>query len=96
MFGIGIGEIALIFIVALLVLGPDKLPQVANTVAKLFREFHKAKEEIKTSLVDIPTKIITVEPETQKPIVAEKIVLRKAEDAIAHGEPIETKDVTHG
>ncbi len=49
MFGIGSGEILVILIVALLVLGPDKLPSMARTLGKgmgelrrLSMDFHRA------------------------------------------------------
>jgi sec-independent protein translocase protein TatB len=37
MFGMGIGEILLIAIVAVLFLGPDKLPETMVSIAKFFR-----------------------------------------------------------
>lgn len=53
MFGIGASELLVIFLVALLVLGPDKLPEAARTLAKLFGEFRKAKEDLRIGLVGI-------------------------------------------
>jgi TatA/E family protein of Tat protein translocase len=48
MFGsIGPGELILIFVIALLVFGPKKLPEIGRTVGKAMREFKKASEEIK-------------------------------------------------
>lgn len=48
MFGsIGPGELVLIFIIALLVFGPKKLPEIGRTVGKALREFKKASEDIK-------------------------------------------------
>lgn len=38
MFGIGLTEFILIAVVILLVFGPEKIPVVARTVAKLYRE----------------------------------------------------------
>ena len=37
MFGMGIGEILLIAVVAILFLGPDKLPETMVSIAKFFR-----------------------------------------------------------
>jgi Tat protein translocase TatB subunit len=53
MFGMGMGEIVLIFVVALLVLGPDKLPGVARSVAKALRTFRHATDDLKTSLMEV-------------------------------------------
>lgn len=49
MFGIGIGELILVLIVALIALGPEKLPAVAKTLGKAYSEFMKAGEEVKKS-----------------------------------------------
>lgn len=38
MFGMGIGEILLIIIIAVLFLGPDKLPETMVNIAKFFRQ----------------------------------------------------------
>lgn len=42
MFGLGAGEILLILIIALIVLGPAKLPEIAKSLGKGLREFRKA------------------------------------------------------
>ncbi len=48
MFGsIGPTELILIFIIALLVFGPKKLPEIGKSVGKAIREFKKTSEEIK-------------------------------------------------
>ena len=50
MFGIGIPELIVIFIVALIFIGPKKLPEFAKTLAKGLTEFKKAAEDIKEEL----------------------------------------------
>jgi TatA/E family protein of Tat protein translocase len=47
MFGLGIQEIIIILIVALLVIGPRKLPDLAKSLGKAFREFKNATDDIK-------------------------------------------------
>lgn len=42
MFNLGMGEIIVIFIVALFVFGPGKLPEVSRALGKSIREFRKA------------------------------------------------------
>ncbi|MBE7415473.1 MAG: twin-arginine translocase TatA/TatE family subunit [Deltaproteobacteria bacterium] len=49
MFGIGIGELILVLIAALIALGPEKLPQMAKALGKAYTEFMKAGEEVKKS-----------------------------------------------
>lgn len=53
MFGIGVSELLVIFLVALLVLGPERLPAAARTLAKLFGEFRKATDDLRSGLVGI-------------------------------------------
>lgn len=50
MFGIGLPELIIILIVGLIVLGPQKLPEMAKGIAKALSEFRKATQEIKQNL----------------------------------------------
>jgi len=50
MFGIGFGELVVIFIVALLVIGPDKLPEIAKTAGRFLANFRKTQQQIKLTL----------------------------------------------
>jgi sec-independent protein translocase protein TatA len=50
MFNIGAPELLLIFIIALIVLGPQKLPDLARTLGKVVGEFTKAADELKANL----------------------------------------------
>ena len=47
MFGIGMPELLLILAVALIVLGPKKLPELARALGKGMAEFRRATEELK-------------------------------------------------
>ncbi len=49
MFGIGMPEVVIILIVALLVIGPKKLPSLARSLGKGFREFKKATSDLQSS-----------------------------------------------
>jgi sec-independent protein translocase protein TatB len=53
MIGMGIFELLLIFVVALVVVGPDKMPETARKLAKLLREFGRVKELMRSSMLDI-------------------------------------------
>jgi sec-independent protein translocase protein TatA len=46
MFGLGGGELLLLGIIALVFIGPKKLPELARGLGKGIREFQKAKSEL--------------------------------------------------
>lgn len=50
MFGIGWQELIIIAVIALLIVGPKKLPDLAKTLGKGFSEFKKATEGITDDL----------------------------------------------
>jgi sec-independent protein translocase protein TatB len=50
MFGIGFTEILLIAIIAILFLGPDKLPEAMVQIAKFFKSVKKTVNDAKSSL----------------------------------------------
>ena len=47
MFGIGFWELIVIFVVALLIFGPEKLPKIASQLGKVYYDFRKTFEEVK-------------------------------------------------
>jgi len=50
MFGIGMQEMLLILAVALIVVGPKRLPEIAKVLGKAMGEFRKATTELKQSI----------------------------------------------
>mgnify|MGYP001574220448 CR=1 FL=1 len=53
MFGIGITELIVILVVALIFIGPEKLPGIARTLGRAFNEFRRAGDELKKSIAGI-------------------------------------------
>jgi sec-independent protein translocase protein TatB len=47
---IGAGEIAVILVLALLILGPKRLPEMARGIGKFLREFRRQTDEVRTTL----------------------------------------------
>ena len=47
MFNIGPEEIILILVIALIVFGPKRLPEIGRTVGKSLREFRRASQDLR-------------------------------------------------
>jgi sec-independent protein translocase protein TatB len=50
MFGLGFGEIVIVAILALLLLGPDRLPEAAKMLGKTIQDLKKATDGLKGQL----------------------------------------------
>ena len=58
-FGIGFGEVLLILIVALIIWGPKRLPEIARTLGKTMRALRKATYDLTSAVtkeIDIQEK----------------------------------------
>ncbi len=53
MLGLGVGEVIIILVVALVVLGPTKLPQVARQVGKGLREFRRHASDLQNTFDEV-------------------------------------------
>ncbi len=60
MFGLGPGELIIILAIALLVLGPNRLPDVATSLGKAIRSFRKATRDL--------TDQLEIDEEVKKPL----------------------------
>lgn len=80
MFGIGLPEMILILALALIVVGPDKLPELARSVAKGVLELKKTVSSLKENLAD-ENPFEAVKPELEE---AAKSLKEKLGDPIAN------------
>ncbi len=81
MFGIGLPEMILILALALIVVGPDKLPELARSVAKGVLELKKTVSSLKESLAD-ENPFDSVKPELEE---AARSLKEKLGDPAADG-----------
>ncbi len=65
MFGIGTSEILVILLIALLVIGPSKLPEIARALGKGLAEFRKVTSDVKRQ-IDLEVQLADMEQ--QRPV----------------------------
>jgi len=83
MFNIGLPELLIIVAIALIVFGPNKLPELAKAFGKAMREFKKATEEVKESF-EAETKDLE---ELKDNLTQENLLADLAENIAASTEP---------
>ncbi len=66
MFGMGMPEILLILAIALIVIGPKKLPDIAKALGRAMGEFKKATNDLKSSInIDDPIDITDITKDSE-------------------------------
>lgn len=87
MGSLGLPEIAFIFVLALLIFGPKKLPEIGRTLGRGVAEFRKATNELKRSintelaLEEIPT------PAKLRSLAFDEPVAKPALEAVPPAQP---------
>ncbi|WP_321393653.1 Sec-independent protein translocase protein TatB [uncultured Desulfuromusa sp.] len=93
MFGIGMTEMVLIAAVALIVLGPKKLPDLARSLGKGFAEFKRATNELK-STIDLEIKAEDERHNKQAALQKEQQTPDKTDEVLFHPEVEEADPAT--
>ena len=88
MFGIGMPELLLILALALIVIGPKKLPDIARALGRGLAEFRRATDDLKSTFREE-----THAAETRDKLLQEdKIKAEASHDAKAEGEKTSPPD----
>ena len=68
MGNLGMPELMLILVLALLLFGPKRLPEVGKQVGKALGEFRRASNDLKRTIEDEMDKATREEPKTSPPV----------------------------
>lgn len=88
MFGsLGIPELMLIFVVALIVFGPKKLPEIGRTLGKALGEFKKATDDLKNT-IEREVRVEELKELRQIPSNIANAVMNPPAETVSRTEPV--------
>lgn len=87
MFGFGMPQILIILAIALIIFGPQKLPELARTLGKALADFKRATNDFKASIEE-ETRIQAEQEAAQKAAESVKSVPPESEEQSEPGEKV--------
>ena len=105
MLDIGVQEILVIMVLALIVFGPDKLPDLGRRLGRAMREFRRASDEFRSTVeqnlqLNLDTDITSPPPASSEPTAATAttaaVSASDGHGAAADGHGAEASPVAHG
>lgn len=97
MFGFHAPELIIILVIALLIFGPKKLPEMGSSIGRSIREFQKGMKEVSKHKEDEDEDDEEVKPTKAKAIERESVTLEKDpfSGEVTHVETHESHVETH-
>jgi TatA/E family protein of Tat protein translocase len=89
-FGIGVQELVVILVIALLVFGPKRLPELARSLGRGLNEFRRASTDLRRTLSEATEEPPNAPPTPRPKLPATRETPEDAGDAAAPAKPPET------
>ena len=97
MGSLGFPELIVIFVIALIIFGPRKLPEIGRSLGRGLAEFKKASNDLRTTLeeeirLDEQRSQVEAQRAAQQPAIATQQPAPPAPTVVAHANPIHEGD----
>ena len=93
MFGIGMQELLIILVIALIVVGPQKLPELAKSLGRGLAEFKRTADDFRSSMMsEVSTETSPRTPTISRRLKGRALGIERAEEGVG----LDTEDLETG